>query len=247
MSQTLVKICGIQSLEDLQMAAEAGADMLGVIFAPSKRQVDLDTAKAMGTWLRAFRTREQVNVASAPDNEPCQSTNTGWFQDQARQLVVRSKPLLVGVFRNQPLDYIVTVAQQVPLDLVQLHGTEDLRYAQDIPLPVIKAFHVDDTFSDLETLGTPGFHHYILLDAKVAGTSAQGGHGQAFDWKLTAPIKALGHPFILAGGLRPENVRAAVTQVQPWMVDVSSGVETEGRKDRLKIQRFIKEATQREP
>ncbi|KAJ1644461.1 anthranilate synthase / indole-3-glycerol phosphate synthase [Dispira simplex] len=225
------------------MATEAGADMLGVIFASSKRQVNLDTAKAMGTWLRAYRTRQPVNADLVPDNELCQLTTTGWFQDQARQLMERSKPLLVGVFQNQPLDHIVTVAQQVPLDLVQLHGTESLRCARDIPVPVIKVFHVDATFSDLETLGTPGFHHYILLDAKVAGASAQGGHGQAFDWALTTPIKALGHPFILAGGLRPENVRAAVTQVQPWMVDVSSGVETDGRKDPLKIQRFIEQAT----
>ncbi|KAJ1970852.1 anthranilate synthase / indole-3-glycerol phosphate synthase, partial [Dimargaris verticillata] len=146
----------------------------------------------------------------------------------------------VGVFRNQPLEHILAVLKRVPLDVVQLHGDECLSMAHSIPAPVFKAFHMDDTFNGYAQVSTMACHQVALLDAKVAGGSgAQGGQGVAFNWALAEPVTRTGQPFILAGGLRSDNVAQAIQQTRPWMVDVSSGVETDGVKDPDKVRAFI--------
>ncbi|KAJ1977041.1 anthranilate synthase / indole-3-glycerol phosphate synthase [Dimargaris xerosporica] len=232
----LVKICGIKTLSDFQLAADSGADFLGVIFAESKRQVALAEAERMGRWLEQFRsTRSFAASEPAPAATP-----DAWFHRQAHCLAQPPRPKLVGVFRNQSLEHILAVLERVPLDVVQLHGDEDISMANAIPIPVFKVFHVDDHFNSYAQVATAGFHHMALLDAKVAGgAGSQGGQGVAFNWALAEPVAHTGQPFVLAGGLRPDNVTQAIQQARPWMVDVSSGVETDGAKDPQKLRDFV--------
>ncbi|KAJ1926496.1 anthranilate synthase / indole-3-glycerol phosphate synthase [Tieghemiomyces parasiticus] len=246
MPAPLVKICGLRHLEDLQLAAESGADLLGIILAPSKRLVNLETAQSMGRWLRQYRGDTETSPGTEGAPPAGADAAVTWFQDRAAELTRRRGPLLVGVFLDQPVDYIREVAAQIPLDLVQLHGREDIHLAADIGHPVIKVFHMDETFSDYATVATPGYHRVSLLDAKVAGpASAQGGRGVTFDWSLTDPVRRAGQPFILAGGLNPRNVAQAVASATPWAVDVSSGVERDDgslRKCPDKVREFITSA-----
>ncbi|KAI9248749.1 indole-3-glycerol phosphate synthase-domain-containing protein [Sporodiniella umbellata] len=240
---TWVKICGIGSVEAAVTATEEGAHMLGLIFAEkSKRKVSLETAQAIAHAIQ--RPASPQPVAQIPQD---------WFR-MHRDLVKQrgKKPLLVGVFVNQSVEYMTQMATQVPLDLIQLHGTEPFELARALPVPVIRAFHIDANFSELQRahVTQPGYHHHVLLDAKVGGVALdeQGGRGVAFDWSLAQqlvhhqPFPFLPKdpfPIILAGGLDPTNVCSAIQQVKPWMVDVSSGVETNGVKDLEKIKQFI--------
>ncbi|KAJ1783351.1 anthranilate synthase / indole-3-glycerol phosphate synthase [Coemansia sp. RSA 2399] len=153
------------------------------------------------------------------------------------------RPLLAGVFQNQDPEYVAHVARAVPLDLVQLHGAEAPEAAQLIPVPVIKVFHVDDSFSvDAASIEKRRCHSLILLDTKVAGTEQQGGRGVGFDWSIARRLADRGIPFLMAGGLTPDNVAQAVAVGRPWGVDVSSGIETDKTKDPAKIHAFVKNA-----
>ena len=145
------------------------------------------------------------------------------------------RPDLVGVFVNKDADYINEVADQIGLQFVQLHGNETPDFYQHIRRPVIQAFPLHDQ-TDLERIKPHCNSAWrILLDTP---TPDWGGSGKTHDWEL-AHVTAQSLPIILAGGLTPENVRAAIQQVGPWGVDVSSGVETNKVKDTRKIRAFI--------
>ena len=144
----------------------------------------------------------------------------------------------VGVFVNREADYINDIAQQVGLDIVQLHGDEPPEFCQRVQRPVIKALRLESG-ADKEKI--EAYRHTswrILLDTP---TPQWGGSGEIHDWSLGRSI-AQDTPVLLAGGLTPENVREAIGQVRPWGVDVSSGVETDRVKDVGKIQAFIRNA-----
>jgi anthranilate synthase/indole-3-glycerol phosphate synthase/phosphoribosylanthranilate isomerase len=251
-AQSLVKVCGISTVEAAKEAANAGADLIGLIFAEkSKRKVSLETASEIVKTVHALDSKKPVKDSVNPNITP----SSDWFQVHRRLLEARSRrrPLVVGVFVNQSIDYMTEVALEVGLDLIQLHGTESVELARYLPVPVIKAFHIDNaTFnrSQIPNLTHPGSHHYVLLDAKVSSLplDQQGGQGVKFDWSIAQDIVShkqfefLGNkdfPVILAGGLDPSNVAAAIHQVKPWIVDVSSGVETNGEKDLSKIRSFV--------
>ncbi|HEY4033127.1 MAG TPA: bifunctional indole-3-glycerol-phosphate synthase TrpC/phosphoribosylanthranilate isomerase TrpF [Ktedonobacteraceae bacterium] len=147
------------------------------------------------------------------------------------------KPDLVGVFVNKEVDYINDVVEQVGLQYVQLHGTETPEFCQQIKRPVIKALQIHNT-ADLEQIKSyQSVVWRLLLDAP---TPDWGGSGETYDWEL-ARLASQTHRILLAGGLTVENVAAAIRQVHPWGVDVSSGVETDRQKDSEKIQAFIKQ------
>ena len=133
---------------------------------------------------------------------------------------------------------IDAIATDCGLDLAQLSGHEPWEACHEIARPVIKALRVSPDASAESVLGSvrAGKAHLCLLDSDVQG--ALGGSGQTFDWGVAAEI-ARRFPIVLAGGLRPENVGEAVRRVRPWAVDVSSGVETEGAKDVVKVRAFI--------
>lgn len=125
-------------------------------------------------------------------------------------------------------------------DLVQLHGEESLDFAHRVGIErVIKAFRVKDGVPDIEEGWKDAFG--VLLD--TYSKKAYGGTGESFNWEIAREVKKRGFRLFLSGGLKPENVRRAVEEVKPFAVDVSSGVEmSPGIKDKIKVERFIKEA-----
>lgn len=230
----LVKICGIQSITDAQIAIDAGADLLGLIFvAKSKRQVDLSTAFGIAQLVRSTRFSSSPTPTISTSSSIPSPSPRGWFDHHTSTLSRTKKPLLVGVFQNQPLDHILDVVSSIGLDLVQLHGTEPAEWASFIPVPVIKVFHVDpatSTIGSASDVPRPGKNQFILLDAGKS-TGEGGGKGEKFDWSVARELVRSGGssggrlPLILAGGLNEDNVEEAVNTVGPWCVDVSSGVE----------------------
>lgn len=160
--------------------------------------------------------------------------------EQARAIIQSLPPLVtaVGLFVNEEPQRIRQIADYCGLDVIQLHGDEGADGCDFAPRRSIKALRVKDAAS---LIGHGGFRtSALLLDAWVAG--AYGGTGESFNWELAAGI-ARQRPVILAGGLTPDNVAAAVSAVRPYGVDVSSGVESApGRKDLAKVAAFIQYA-----
>lgn len=145
--------------------------------------------------------------------------------------------LRVGVFVDWPVDDLNDVARQVRLDVVQLHGGEAPSYAARVAAPEVwKAFRVGAGFR-LEDLDAWDPRHRVLLDTYRAGRP--GGTGETFDWSVAREAQAR-RPVILAGGIGPHNILAAIEQVGPWAVDVSSGVEVSpGAKDPAALRRLF--------
>jgi phosphoribosylanthranilate isomerase len=148
---------------------------------------------------------------------------------------------IVGLFVNSPVDEIEAIADAVGLDIVQLHGDESpelVSTLRDRGLIVWKAHAIADA-SDVSKLDAYAADAH-LLDAPSAG---RGGSGSTFDWAHARAAVAAGHRIVLAGGLTPENVASAIAQVQPYAVDVASGVESSpGKKDHTRIGAFVSAA-----
>lgn len=193
-----VKVCGISDPEAALAAAEAGADAIGLIFAPSRRRVTAGRAREIVAALPPFVAK-------------------------------------VGVFVDETRERIADTVEAVGLDTVQLHGSETPEFAGAFSLPVLKAVRVRDADS------LTGLAEYrvaaFLLDTH--DPEALGGTGRTFDWSLAAGV-AVDHRIILSGGLRPDNILQALDRVRPYGVDVSSGVESGGAKDRGKIREFVR-------
>jgi anthranilate synthase/indole-3-glycerol phosphate synthase/phosphoribosylanthranilate isomerase len=259
----LVKICGIRTMEEATLSASAGAAMLGLMFVPtSKRCISLEQAQAISSTIRGLRAS---TAPPALSESPDDIHNEPWFTLHARRLSqsaaasAGARPLLVGVFQNQPLAFVLHCVAVAQLDMVQLHGSEPLEWARQIPVPVIRVYHVDADGRGLEGIARPGLHLHVLLDTAVSSGALSGGSGKTFDWELAKRVVLAGEvevttgdasltsssssplPIVLAGGLTPDNVAEAVSVVRPWAVDVSGGVETEDGtgKDIDKVKRFI--------
>ena len=136
----------------------------------------------------------------------------------------------VGVFLDDKLDFVASMLNLGIVDVVQLHGSEDEEYIEKVRKitnkPIIKAFIIRSK-EDVER-AEKSTADYILLDGGK-------GEGKAFDWSLLKDIK---RPYFLAGGLNPVNVSDAVKALKPYAVDVSTGIETDGVKDREKMTAF---------
>jgi phosphoribosylanthranilate isomerase len=160
--------------------------------------------------------------------------------DLARRIIAELPPLVttVGLFVNEPPTRIREMVEFCGLNTVQLHGDEEPNQCNYPPCRVIKALRLKEK---MEKSVFASYHvSALLLDAYVPDRF--GGTGQCCDWQQAAAIAAL-QRVILAGGLNPENVADAVRQVQPYGVDVSSGVEkVPGQKDPEKVARFIRMA-----
>ncbi|KAF0231952.1 MAG: phosphoribosylanthranilate isomerase [bacterium] len=160
----------------------------------------------------------------------------------AREIVDKLPPFvnIVGVFVNEfNLAAVKSIAEMVKLSTIQLHGNESQEYcAQLTAWRIIKALRVSETFNPEHV---KDFRvSAILLDAYAADT--YGGTGALFDWRLALAAKHYVPRIILAGGLKPDNVVAAIRTVKPYAVDVCSGVEeSPGRKDRVLLQTFMQE------
>jgi len=142
----------------------------------------------------------------------------------------------VGVFVNEDILRVKEIAKICRLDLLQFHGDETPDYCLMFELPIIKAFRIKDKES-MKRLNDYQVAAY-LLDSY--SEEVYGGTGKGFNWELAKEAKAFG-PIILAGGLNSSNVTRAIKEVEPYGVDVSSGVEeSPGQKDHLKIREFIR-------
>ncbi|CEG27499.1 phosphoribosylanthranilate isomerase [Bacillus sp. B-jedd] len=146
----------------------------------------------------------------------------------------------VGVFVNEPKKNIEKIAHYSGLTHLQLHGDETPVFCRSFSYPVIKAFNIG---SDEDLLKIKDYEcESYLLDSPR--TKSRGGTGMTFDWTILSSGKIESGKIILAGGLDSENVGMAINLVNPYMVDVSSGVETDGIKDHDKIRKFIQIAKQ---
>ena len=145
---------------------------------------------------------------------------------------------VVGLFMDAPAEKVRDALTAVPLNLLQFHGDEPAEYCDQFNMPYIKVLRMRENANVVAYAQEYPNASGILLDAYHKGMG--GGTGETFDWNLIPADIPL--PLILAGGLTPENVAAAVEQVRPYAVDVSSGVESEPAvKDHSKIEQFIKE------
>jgi phosphoribosylanthranilate isomerase len=192
------------------------------------RPEDAELAVALGAWALGFILWPQSKRAADP------AVAAGI----ARAL--RRRPVeLVGVFVNQPLDEIERYTDALGLSYVQLHGDEGpafcMAVAQRTGAKVIKAHRIGHA-ADLRDLER--FHTDLhLLDTAVPGL--RGGSGETWDWSLLAGRRAK-TPFLLSGGLTPDNVGEAIAAVHPWGVDVASGTEAApGVKDPEKLEAFF--------
>jgi phosphoribosylanthranilate isomerase len=148
----------------------------------------------------------------------------------------QTTPDIVGVFVNKDAEFIHDVVEQAGLHFVQLHGTEPPEFCYKMKRPVIKALHLRSEEDLHQVRVYKDAVWRLLLDTP---TPAWGGAGATHDWGL-AHAAAQAAPILLAGGLTTENITKALRQVQPWGVDVSSGVETNKQKDVDKIRTFVK-------
>ena len=236
---TRVKICGCMRVEDVLAAKDAGADFVGLMFAPSsRRRISIEEAQALveaaGSPLRDLGQSEPP-----PLHRGAATDAAAWFMEGAKaleRLLARKHPLTVGVFENQPLEDVNEISDEVGLDLIQLSGHESWGDCLLANRQVVKTIELppnlpaEQIMAELEA----GSAIACLLDPSR-------GRGLEADSDLAAAIAA--HvPLWLAGGLSPDNVSAAIRHVQPWAVDVSSGVETNGAKDGAKIQAFVEAA-----
>lgn len=159
---------------------------------------------------------------------------------QAAKLVRAVSPFVtvVGLFVNPSVDYVREVLSKVPLDILQFHGEEAPEFCTQFGKPYLKAIRVKPGVDLIQCASRYAGAQGLLLDAYIEGT--QGGTGESFDWSLIPHDLPL--PVILSGGLHAGNVAQAIRQVQPYAVDVSSGVEaSKGIKDAVKVAAFIKE------
>lgn len=239
---TLVKICGLRDPETALEAAKAGADFIGLMFAESRRKVTPQECYDVCEAVRGSRRTPPPITFEAPQRGEVRGLS--WFgawSEAIEGTVFRWRPLLVGVFAGQTADEVNDIADAAGLDLVQLSGGESADYVRRIERPTIRAVHIapetgaEDVFDTVS--GMPAAA--VMLDTGSA--TARGGTGQTFDWDVATEV-ATRLPFMLAGGLTPENVAEAVARVEPWAVDVSSGVETDGTKDIEKVRAFIRAA-----
>ncbi len=162
---------------------------------------------------------------------------------QAKELAsfVPDHVMKIGVFVDAEREELERVFREVPLDYVQHHGNETAEFIKKIGLPSIKALSVHGD-EDVERMN--GYNtEFVLFD--TPGIEFRGGSGRVFDWNLLEGNVSR-ERVILAGGLNAQNVKEAIRQVRPYMVDVSSGVEIERRKDATLIREFIRTVKEEE-
>ncbi|CAK7562538.1 MAG: anthranilate synthase / indole-3-glycerol phosphate synthase [Sporothrix epigloea] len=245
----LVKICGTRSAEAALKAARSGADMVGIILVPgSKRFVPDETALAISKVLHEFEEeRKPADTSALPSSSATTPICTDFFAQARTSFSQRQnhRPLLVGVFQNQPLDYVLAKQKLYNLDIVQLHGREPVEWARRIPVPVVHKFGPGEA-----GISQRGFHAASLLDSG-SGSGAQLEVSSVLAETMRDPSLL----FLFAGGLTPANLTAVLAALDRGNgggvvarhvlgVDTSSGVETDGQQDLAKIRAFVQAAKQ---
>lgn len=213
-----VKICGIRTEKDLQMAIDAGTDAVGFITevpVDSPRNISIAEAARLIKKVPVFVTSVLVIM---PENA-----------EQAIKMINIAKPTAVQIHNALPHSELVKI-RETGVKLIKT-------------IPVTKYADPEMLLDLMQELS--GIVDAVLLDTALDGKS--GGTGVPHNWEISSEVvlKA-GMPVILAGGLKPENIRDAIRCVRPYAVDTASGVETDGRKDEIKIIDFIKNARMHE-
>lgn len=202
-----VKMCGISKVETIPAIVDAKPDYMGLVFAPSKRQVTVEQAKTL-------------------------------VEELHKQYAVRynSETIkIVGVFVNETVENLLKIAEEVKLDVIQLHGDEDESFIQILKeqsnVEVWKAVQVRSAADAEKWIDSSA--DMLLFDAYHK--DERGGTGEVFDW---SSLDEFERPFMLAGGIDSTNVARAIRTVRPYGIDISSGIETEGVKDNEKMKAF---------
>ena len=220
---TKVKICGNTNIKDAILAAEAGADAIGVIYvANTKRYIDLSVAKRIFNAVPIFVSKVVVLTL---DNAPIES-----MRDEINRIMATGADC-IQLHGDEPVELITDLRE-----FLNLHLNLNAR------VKLIKKVGVGGTKKKCleNALAYESVVDALLLDTMAVG--AIGGTGKEHDWNISKEIvEEVKKPVILAGGLNPDNVANAIALVKPYAVDVSSGVEREVRiKDAVKVKRFIK-------
>lgn len=215
-----IKMCGISKVETIPAIVDAKPDYMGLVFAPSQRQVTVDQAKTLVEELHK-------QYANRYNRDAEQYSN----QTLIHQEFIKT----VGIFVNETLDNLVTIATEVNLDAVQLHGDEDEAFIQSLKertnVEVWKAVQIRSAADAEAWINSSA--DMLLFDAYHK--DERGGMGEVFDWSCLDEFE---RPFMLAGGIDSTNVARAIRTVRPYGIDISSGIETEGVKDDEKIKAF---------
>jgi len=248
-----VKMCGISKVETIPAVVEAKPDYMGLVFAPSKRQVTVDQAKTLVEELHKQYgnrySREEVQCSNDVVQDGAvigavqEGTATGDAHEGTLTSTENASPTLihqeaiktVGVFVNETLETLVKIATEVNLDAVQLHGDEDEAFIQSLKertnVEVWKAVQIRSA-ADAEAW-IDSSADMLLFDAYHK--DERGGTGEVFDWSC---LDVFERPFMLAGVIDSTNVARAIRTVRPYGIDISSGIETDGVKDDEKIKAF---------
>ena len=213
-----IKMCGISKVETIPAVVEAQPDYMGLVFASSKRQVTVAQAKILVSELhKQYANRYNRDIIQ-------------WSNDVVQEFIKT-----VGVFVNETLENLVTIATEVNLDAVQLHGDEDEAFIQSLKertnVEVWKAVQIRSAADAEAWINSSA--DMLLFDAYHK--DERGGMGEVFDWSCLDEFE---RPFMLAGGIDSTNVARAIRTVRPYGIDISSGIETEGVKDDEKIKAF---------
>ncbi|KAL8400255.1 hypothetical protein RB594_000588 [Gaeumannomyces avenae] len=232
----LVKVCGTRTVEAALEAAKAGADLVGIILVPGARRcVSDDVALSISGALHA--PHADAPAAAPEPSPPSPPSGVQDFFALGKAILGRRRPLLVGVFQNQPLAEVLEKQARYRLDVVQLHGSEPVEWARLIPVPVVRKFRPGEA-----GLGARGYHVMPLLDSGS-------GSGEPINTSaVRSELERDGHlQILLAGGLGPDTVADTVAALGESAsrvvgVDVSSGVEEGGVQSLAKIRAFVEAA-----
>ena len=218
-----VKMCGIFNVETIPAIVDAKPDYMGLVFAPSKRQVTVEQAK---TLVEELHKQYAVRY-----NSEAEQTESVTSLDTASSETIKT----VGVFVNETVENLLKIAEEVKLDVIQLHGDEDESFIQILKeqsnVEVWKAVQVRSAADAEKWIDSSA--DMLLFDAYHK--DERGGTGEVFDW---SSLDEFERPFMLAGGIDSTNVARAIRTVRPYGIDISSGIEIEGVKDDEKMKAF---------
>ena len=231
-----IKMCGISKVETIPAIVDAKPDYMGLVFAPSKRQVTVEQAKTLVDELHKQYEKTYgeatvpMNTDTAQDSQDSQNSQE-FVQGNSNFEKIKT----VGVFVNETVENLLKIAEEVKLDVIQLHGDEDETFIQSLKectnVEVWKAVQVRSAADAEKWIDSSA--DMLLFDAYHK--DERGGTGEVFDW---SSLDEFERPFMLAGGMDSTNVARAIRTVRPYGIDISSGIETEGVKDDEKIKAF---------
>ena len=206
-----IKICGLQAMPAIRLAFNLKVDFIGFVFVKNSQR-----------YIEPQLVRKLI--------------------EKEQELSEKESPQIVGLFSDNSLNEVIDTVNDSKINMVQLCGTESPEFCLKLNLPVIKVIHIRE--NDTTETVRQKLQLYELTNVTICldtySKYQTGGTGQLFNWEIAKELSRLGHKFLIAGGLTPENVQLAIEKIKPWGVDVSTGIETNQHKDPEKIKDFVK-------